>query len=67
MFWHLKRKGVLVIFWVVNSEEEVHRVMKYPCHGFITDHPEEIRRVIDSTSGRENSDTPIYDGNHYNR
>lgn len=48
MFWHLRRRGVLVMFWNINSEAEYDRAMTYPIDGILTDVPEEIRRIADS-------------------
>jgi len=60
MFWHLRRKGVLIIFWVVNNEEALHRALKYPTDGILTDKPQEIRRVIDSIIGVEETNEPLF-------
>ena len=43
------------MFWVVNSEEEVHRAFKYSIDGILTDRPSEIRRVIDNMMGVEDT------------
>lgn len=53
MFWHLRRKGVLVIFWNINSEEEFDRAMTYPIDGILTDKPDMIRKYVDRLRGAE--------------
>jgi glycerophosphoryl diester phosphodiesterase len=51
MFWHLRRKGVLVIFWNINSEQEYDRAITYPIDGILTDRPELIRQYADKLRG----------------
>lgn len=63
MFWHLRRKGILVMFFSINSEEEVHRALGYSIDGFITDEPTEIRRIMDSQKGREDTFVPMMERN----
>ena len=53
MFWHLRRRKVLVMFWTIDSEAEYARANTYPIDGILTDTPQEIRRIADSCSRRD--------------
>mmetsp|Transcript_7869 Transcript_7869/g.9007 ORF Transcript_7869/g.9007 Transcript_7869/m.9007 type:complete len:161 (+) Transcript_7869:464-946(+) len=37
MFWHLRKRGILIMFWVVNTEEEIEKAIQYPIDGILTD------------------------------
>ncbi|CAI2374578.1 unnamed protein product [Moneuplotes crassus] len=56
MFWHLRKRGVTVMFYSINSEDEVIRARNYPIDGFITDAPAKIRSALDSLNGRVDTD-----------
>lgn len=58
MFWHLRRRGVLVMFWNINSLAEYERALTYSIDGILTDRPEEIRRIADlKRKGRKHNNS----------
>ena len=44
--WHLKRRGITVMYWTVNSEEELDDVVRIGAQGIITDKPAELKALL---------------------
>ena len=55
MFWHLRKRGVLIMFWNINSEDEFERALTYSIDGILTDRPEEMRRIADQRMNKNAS------------
>lgn len=39
LFTHLHKRGILVIYWVLNTEKDFDRAIKSNVHGIMTDYP----------------------------
>ena len=46
--WHLKRRGIVVFYWTVNSIKDVETSLKLGAQGVITDKPEFIKEYLES-------------------
>lgn len=44
---HLQRRGVAVIGWVLNDENEFHQAAQWPVNGLMTDDPLALRKFFD--------------------
>ena len=40
LLYHLKRRGIIPLFWVMNNEEEFQMAYDYGAMGIVTDYPE---------------------------
>eukprot|EP00455_Lapot_gusevi_P036008 TRINITY_DN3997_c0_g1_i11.p1 TRINITY_DN3997_c0_g1~~TRINITY_DN3997_c0_g1_i11.p1 ORF type:complete len:216 (+),score=15.49 TRINITY_DN3997_c0_g1_i11:133-780(+) len=47
LFAHLQQRGIKVVFWVVNSEEDVREAMALGADGIMTDVPTEMRKYLE--------------------
>lgn len=63
LFWHLRRRGVFVVYWVVNSKQEFDSVRKYPADAWLTDRPQLLREYWDEESGVQKMDSSDSLGN----
>ncbi|CAI2372213.1 unnamed protein product [Moneuplotes crassus] len=46
MFWHLRRRGIQIILFVINYGELADRALKYPMDGFITEIPQGMQDYL---------------------
>lgn len=46
MFFHLKKRGIIPILWVVNETEEFERGIKTGCCGLMTDSPKKLKEYL---------------------
>lgn len=44
--WHLNRRGIPVIFWVLNNEEDWDKAIKMGANGIMTDRPKALKHYI---------------------
>lgn len=44
--YHLRKRGILTMFWVCNSCEDFERAIKYGASGIITDNPELLDQYL---------------------
>ena len=44
--WHLKRRGIRVIYWTVNNESNLDDVYRVGAEGIITDYPIELKDLL---------------------
>ena len=59
MFWHLRRRGVMVIFWNIDSKDEFQQASRYSVDGMLTDVPSGLRRYADEHRNRPEAETPL--------
>ena len=46
MFYHLKRRGIVVFIWVLNEEEEFNIAYMYGASGLMTDYPSKAAKYF---------------------
>lgn len=39
LMFHVKKRGIIPLFWVMNNEEEYQMAYEYGAMGIVTDHP----------------------------
>jgi glycerophosphoryl diester phosphodiesterase len=47
VFWHLHKRGVVTVYWVLNSEVDFEDCVKQGVHGIMTDTPTLLRSYLD--------------------
>ncbi len=47
IFPHLKRRGIEVVYWVLNTQKDFSRAIRAGVDGIITDCPQTLRRYLD--------------------
>lgn len=47
---HLKKRGILTFYWIVNEEEEFDSAISMGCSGIMTDVPSRLARHLKSSS-----------------
>ena len=52
-FRHLRKRGVLVFFFIANTEREFESIMKYSIDGFITDAPAEMMKYFERVQDKK--------------
>jgi hypothetical protein len=57
MYRHLRKRGVLVVVWVLNSEEEFQEALSYgeDLDGIMTDRPSKLREFVNLLSNKDSS------------
>lgn len=50
MNWHLKRRGIIVIYWILNNEEDYAFALKLGAQGLMGDKPSNIKQYLVSKS-----------------
>ena len=43
IFYHLKRRGIEIVYWVMNTHEEYNRAIRAKVDGIITDCPTQLK------------------------
>ncbi len=46
LYRHFKRRGVLVLLWVLNTEEDFKYAIDLECTGIITDSPSLLKQFL---------------------
>ena len=56
LFYHLDKRGVPVVPWVLNSENEYNAATKLQIHGLITDCPSKLRKFLENDENKVKND-----------
>jgi len=46
MIYHLKKRGILVTYWVLNHEEDFDGALKHNVNGIMTDVPTDLHKYL---------------------
>lgn len=47
---HLKKRGILTFYWIVNEDEDFETAVSMGCSGIMTDRPSKLARYLKSTN-----------------
>jgi len=48
LFWHLNKRGIITMYWVLNSEQDFTSCAKTGVNGIMTDTPTLLRKYLDA-------------------
>ncbi|MCB0370212.1 MAG: hypothetical protein KDD45_12505 [Bdellovibrionales bacterium] len=50
---HLRKRGIITIYWVANCKDDFERAIKYGAGGIMTDNPAELHEYLESLKKEE--------------